>query len=129
MNSVALYKKKLKKHLPCKNVVKKRLLENFQTSLDEFLEDHPSPTAEELNAAFGPPEEMAKILSAEISQEDVARYRKGRKIKRILSVVLAVVVTASVLYLAFWKQKPITYEEDTNIINDVTSPSAPTGGT
>ena len=127
MNSVSLYQKKLRKQLPCKNAVKKRLLENFQASLDEFLEDHPSPTIEELDTAFGPPEEMVKILSAEISQEDVARYRKGCKIKRILSVVLAVVVTASVLYLAFWKQKPITQTDDLEI-NDEISIDDTTGG-
>ena len=127
MNSVALYKKKLKKHLPCKNVVKKRLLENFQTSLDEFLEDHPSPTIEELDTAFGPPEEMVKILSAEISQEDADSYRKSCTVKRVLSAICAGIFLLFVLYVFFWKSKPITYEEVTTIIGEVTTPETTFG--
>lgn len=129
MNSVALYQKKLKKQLPCNNAVKKRLLENFQTSLDEFLEDHPSPTVDELNTAFGPPEEIAKILSKEISPEEADSYHKSCTIKKVLSAISAGILLLFMLYVFFWKSKPITYKTETNIISEITSPSEPTGGT
>lgn len=113
MNScVEQYKKMLMKHLPCGRTARKRLVCRFDGILASFLEDNFSPSADELNSAFGTPEEMAQILMAEVSSQEQAQYRKELLVKRILIGILLTAFLVLTTYIYFYKEKPITITEE-----------------
>lgn len=101
------YIKALKKELRCTGSTKKRLLQQFHSSLSAYLEEHPSPTGTDLQDAFGPPNEMAGVLMEHVSEEDRRKYHHSQTIKRIFAVILVVLFFAYVTFVLFWKQKPI----------------------
>lgn len=107
VHEVALYQKALKKALRCTRSCKKQLVQQFQTTLDDFLDEHPAPSTEELVAAFGPPDEMANVLVERISKEDRRNYLRSQHRKRIFAAVLAILFAVYVTYVLFWKQRPI----------------------
>lgn len=98
MNKSAVqYRKRLAKNLQCSGRTRKDLLDSFDRSLENYLQEHPESTAQALQAAFGPPSEMAWVLMEGINDEEIARFRLQQIIKQIaaglfmaLLVVLAV---------------------------------------
>lgn len=119
---VALYQKQLRKKLKCGSQVKEQMMGRFQLSVDTFLEENSSPTMEELHQAFGPPNEMAAILSEQISIEESRRYRRNEIIKKIMAIVLAALAMLFALYCFFWKNKPLTFDDDISVVDDVSVP-------
>ena len=116
--SVAQYRRALKSMLPCQGPVRRRLMDEFGGMLDSFLEDNPSPTPDELRAAFGSPEEMARHLSANISAAESLQYSRGVVAKKVLAIVLVVLLALATVYVFILKQKPI-YVVDELIPTDV----------
>ena len=112
-NSVTRYEKELKKKLPCRRSEQNKLLSRFHVMLGSFLEENPAPTAQELRAAFGPPEAMAAVLSDGISPEEKTRYQNGTKLRRVIAGVLAALLLLATIYVFFIKQRPlISVDED-----------------
>lgn len=101
------YEKALKKQLRCTGVTKKRLLLQFRSSLSAYLEDHPSPTGTDLRDAFGPPEDMSKVLMESVSNEEVSHFESQRRWKCIAAIALAAVLLVLIVYTFSWMQKPI----------------------
>lgn len=104
---VMRYEQALKKQIRCTGVTKKRLLLQFRSSLSTYLEDHPSPTRTNLHEAFGPPEDMSKVLMESVSSEEVAYFESQRKWKCIAAIALAAVLLVLTVYAFSWMQKPI----------------------
>ena len=119
MNHNAMrYKSKLKRRLQCNRATKAKLLDEFSHSLDGFLEENPDATFADLSNAFGPPEEMARILMAEISEEETRKYRLHVRFKRILAGFCAAAVLIFTFYVFFWKEKPINAIYSGEVIED-----------
>lgn len=116
------YEKALKKQLRCTGSTKKRLLLQFRSSLAAYLEEHPFPTASDLRDAFGPPEDMAKVLMENISEAEVKTYRKRALILKIIAVVLLAMILIQVVYSAFFKDYTIVTDDSIIIEPAVTSP-------
>lgn len=121
MHNAARYQSALKKALRCTGSCKKQLVQQFQTTLDDFLDEHPSPSTEELVAAFGPPDEMANVLMERVSKEDRQKYLRIQNRKRILVAILAVLFIAYVTYALFWKQRPIISKTEIIIDTAITT--------
>lgn len=111
-NCVARYENALKKRLTCKGSIKKELIDKFRKSLADYLEDCPTPEMADLCNAFGPPEEMAKVLMEEVSAEEVARHRRWKTCLRVAVGLLTASLLLFAIYVFFCKQKPITYYEE-----------------
>lgn len=110
--SIAKYKKTLKKHLRCTGDVKKRLLAKFDDALRLYLEENPSPDELALQSAFGMPEDMAKILMAEVTPLEAIDYRKSRIALKIIAGIMLTVFLVLTIYIYFIKQSEIiVYEE------------------
>ena len=62
------YKKALKRALPYGRVLRKRLMESFRFSLMTFMEEESDPDMRSLYTAFGPPSEMAKLLTSSLTE-------------------------------------------------------------
>lgn len=106
-HEAALYEKALRKQLHCTGNTKKHLLQRFHSALTTYLEDHPSPTASDLQTAFGPPEDMAKVLMESVCNAEIVRFDQLRKWKRIATITLAALLLVLMVYIFFWKEKPV----------------------
>lgn len=122
-DTVLQYERLLKKQLRCTTAVRKRLLEKFRGALLVFLEETPEPSLNQLREAFGPPQEMAQILMAEVSPEEMVEYRRNRRIRRIAAGVMAAAFLLFTMYVYFEKQKPITIIDEANDLGIVSTES------
>lgn len=61
-SDIQRYQKKLLASLPRRKDLRKELLYKFQISLKMLMEENDSPSYDDLLAAFGPPDEMARTL-------------------------------------------------------------------
>ena len=114
---VAKYQNELKKKLYCSVSARSKLLDRFNASLSVFLEDNPSPAFEDLVSAFGPPEEMAAVLMAEISETESVRYHKAVLFKRAIAGVLVAVFLIFTGYIYIKKEFAQITIEDTVVID------------
>lgn len=97
-NCISKYKKALKKNLRCTRNTQKQLLKKFEITWSTFLEDNPTPSMDDLCAAFGSPKEMASVLMDEVTPEETARYRRRMIfLWGILGCVLALVLVWGIL--------------------------------
>ena len=92
------YRKTLIKSLRCSPQTKKELLDSFDRSLEAYFEEYPEATAEELEAAFGPPGSMAWVLMEGISDEEIAKHQAQQLLKRIAAGLLVVLLLALAVY-------------------------------
>lgn len=86
------YRRKLRKLLSCGPGRKKELLSRFENSLSPFLEDCPAPGYEQLEAAFGPPEEMASVLMEAVSEREKRCIQLWKKVQKGLFILLLILV-------------------------------------
>jgi hypothetical protein len=101
------YQRQLKQHLSCGNRRRKELMEQFQETLDSFLEENPSPDFSALEEAFGSPEQMARELMETVPPHEVDQWKRRRNIRRGVAGVLACVFVAVLGYFAFLRAKPV----------------------
>lgn len=117
-NNAARYKSKLKRKLQCSRGTKAKLLEEFSHSMDGFLDENPDATYTDLSNAFGPPEEMAKILMDKVDEQEKRAYKLRQLLLRIAAAVLAVVLMLVTIDVFFIKQRPLEVINGTNVVND-----------
>ena len=98
------YKSKLRKKLLCMRKTRSKLLSEFDCMLNGFLDENPDASFNDLCNAFGPPEEMSRILMAEISGEETHKYRLQIRFKRLLAGFCAVAFLSFVLYVFIYKE-------------------------
>ena len=109
---ITQYKKALKKNLRCSGSVQERLMAKFDATLTAFLEDTPDPGKDEVYAAFGPPKEMAELLMTEVTPEEAALYRRRNTFLRATAGILAGVFLAGAIYIYFFKEQDVSYNND-----------------
>ena len=114
-NAAAQYRRALKKELRCSSSASKRLMGGFNRTLSAYLEEHPSPSADDLIAAFGPPEAMVEVLMAEVTAQEHAIYCKKTLARKILISIAAVILAIFTLYIWFFKNVGLT---STNELTD-----------
>lgn len=115
--SVKKYQNALKKKLYCSGSAKSKLLDQFISSVSAFTEDNPSPTFEELVSAFGPPEEMATVLMAEISEPEKLRYHRAVLLQSAIAGVLVAAFLAFTGYIYICKEYSNITIDDTVVID------------
>ena len=124
INCVARYKKELKKKLRCSRKDKKKLLGQFDVILNGFLEETAPLSREQLEDAFGPPENMAETLLTSVSVEDLVRYQKHHSVTRVLiKALVGIALAASIILTAklyLDGQTPVVVDEV--IVIDGTQP-------
>ena len=78
-------------------------LEKLKKQLDEclrgYLEEHPEPAKQELVAAFGPPEELARLLMNQFPEKERKRRRMVRKILLGVSAAVTVLILIFAVYV------------------------------
>jgi hypothetical protein len=111
------YKRQLKQHLSCGNRRRKELMEQFQETLDSFLEENPSPDFSALEEAFGSPEQMARELMETVPPHEVDQWKRVQKIKRIVAGALVCGLAVACIFVFFYKENNTVQVERTIIIH------------
>jgi len=117
-NNAKRYKSKLKRKLQCSRAKKVRLLDEFSHSVDGFLEENPNANFVDLSNAFGPPEEMAKVLMDKLDDREKRAYKIRRLGLHIVAGVLSILLLFTSVYVFFIKQRPLIRDADVNITDD-----------
>lgn len=110
------YERSVKKALHCGKAAKVRLLARFHGSLQTFLEENPFPDAQALHDAFGPPEEMAKLLMEDTTEAERAQYRRNKLFLRIGAVILITAILLFSIYVCFVKSNPVQHYDEFSVI-------------
>ncbi len=117
-HSAVRYKRKLKRKLQCSRGTKADLLADFTHSLDGFLDENPDATFADLGNAFGPPEEMAKTLMEQVSEQETHTYKRQQFLLHIVAIILAIVLLLITLDIFLIKQRPLEVVNGTNVVDD-----------
>lgn len=124
--AVRQYRRGLRKAMKCCRSHKKRFLEKFDKALEPFLEDSPEPTLQQLEAAFGPAETMARSFMEELTEQDRKRYAvRKRIVVCVATAVILAVVTLAAIHIA---TKPGTIYVYDSIIDEGTFPAGEFSG-
>lgn len=92
------YLKSVKRELVCPKSLRKRSLDQLKTSLDEFLEDHPTATEADIVEQFGSPADFANAFLASLDEGELKKQLK--KSKRIFLIVAITCVAIVLIWLA-----------------------------
>lgn len=91
----------------------------FDRMMHPYLEEHPTPTGQQLTAAFGTPEELAHSLLEEVTPEERRRHARLRLACWIAAALLALALLGFGIYSLCVKEYNYTvterctiYEED-----------------
>lgn len=110
--AIERYKRRLKRCLHCGSITKRRLMDRFEGMLNVYLSDSGWPASwpgkQDLENAFGTPEQMARILMDEIPHNVIAKYRRKKRILRVIGAVIVAALLAQVVYLSFFKEFTLT---------------------
>lgn len=122
MNKVAeRYLRAVRKALHCPGRQGKRLLRQLSEDIEEYCEEHPDATEEELCRRFGTPEDVAAAFVEDLGGSIAVNVQRRRN--RIVTAVIVVlvlvagVVTARQIWIqqlfldSYWVES-ITYETD-----------------
>lgn len=83
--------------------LRERLMDEAKRLVDQFLEENPEATYEDLLTAFGTPEEFAEEMLSTLPTEEVeGAWRKEHFWRRAALVLTALVLAGSALFF-FWR--------------------------
>lgn len=122
MNKVAAhYLRAVRKALHCPGRQGKRLLHQLGEDIDEYCEEHPDATEEELCRRFGTPEDVAADFVEDLGGSIAVNIQRRRN-RIVTAVIVALVLVAGAvavrqiwiqqLFLDFRWVESITYEAD-----------------
>lgn len=120
VNAAVQYRRALEKKLRCGREIKKRLLDGFDQTLAVYLEERGEPTKDDLTAAFGPPEEMADTLMEGVTEQEKEQYHKTTLCLRIITSVLLALFIAFTVWLYFFKEVGLTYNDGADVTDRAT---------
>ena len=90
--NIKSYLKGIKKELPCSSNTKSAFISIFKKRIDEYLEDNPTATFEDIQNEFGTPESVANAFDPN-EYSDALKSRK----KKVLILVIALVALVAAL--------------------------------
>jgi hypothetical protein len=116
-----LYIQAVKKQLPIPNGMSKKLLDELGGSVDEYVQDNPNATMDELAARFGDPETIAdEYISALDKDRLKAEIKKSRLIKRAIitiAIVLIIAILTTFTVKIIQSESNVPRYRDVNIID------------
>ena len=104
------YLKSVKRELVCPKSLRKRSLDQLKTSLDEFLENHPTATEVDIVEQFGSPADFANAFLASL---DEGELKKQLKKSRRVWVIVVTTCALALLLLVLMFGKIIEYNKET----------------
>ena len=109
------YRKQVRKALLCGRKEKKQLTAALDRNLARFREETPEPTAEELSAAFGTPEDMAASLMAQLPEGTQKKFQKCKRVWKWIVSAVIIFLIAFFAFVAYTKEIPVYEVEDLDV--------------
>lgn len=104
MNKVAeRYLRAVRKALHCPGRQGKQLLRQLSEDIEEYCEEHPDATEEELCRRFGTPEDVAADFVEDLGGSIAVNIQRRRN--RIVTAVIVVLVAGAVTVRQIWIQQ------------------------
>ena len=99
-NAAKEYCKQISKCLSYSSKLKKKLLPDIELSIEQFIEDNPSVSYEDIVEEFGTPQDMVKaFLETEESSELQQSLSIKRRIICIVAISVAIIAVIIGIYL------------------------------
>ena len=90
------YFREIRLLIPVSSKGVKKFLQDFRSSVEEYAENHPECSAEEIIERFGSPEDVAyEYVSSVDAKEICRRITMSRYIKRVVGVIVIASVIVS----------------------------------
>ena len=109
------YRKQVRKALLCGRKEKKQLTAALDRNLARFREETPEPTAEELSAAFGTPEDVAASLMAQLPEGTQKKFQKCKRVWKWIVSAVIIFLIAFFAFVAYTKEIPVYEVEDLDV--------------
>ena len=109
------YRKQVRKALLCGRKEKQQLTAALDRDLARFREETPEPTAEELSAAFGTPEDMAASLMAQLPEGTQKKFQKCKRVWKWIVSAVIIFLIAFFAFVAYTKEIPVKAVDDVDI--------------
>ena len=101
--AIEQYKRSLKRHLHCDSTTKQQLMDRFEGMLNVYLGDSGWPASwpgkQDLENAFGTPEQMAEVLMDGIPADKLAKHRRNRQVLYVIAAIAVAGFLALSVYL------------------------------
>lgn len=89
------YLKNINDLLICSSKKRKQFLHDFNSNIDDFLQNNPDASLDDLKNAMGTPQEIADGFMENISSKDI---KKRLSIKKLLLIAVIFIVSAIVVF-------------------------------
>ena len=109
------YRKQVRKALLCGRKEKQQLTAALDRDLARFREETPEPTAEELSAAFGTPEDVAASLMAQLPEGTQKKFQKCKLVWKWIVSAVIIFLIAFFAFVAYTKEIPVYEVEDLDV--------------
>lgn len=108
---LASYYRELERQLQCPRAKRKEFLQETQRMTADFIESSPHAEFSDVVSFVGSPEELAQTYHETLGQEVTEKFRRARRLKRILllGVVVAGLITA-ILYNVYLQNRQYDVE-------------------
>ena len=108
MNKVSnAYIRAVKKHLTCSAKTRRKLINQLNKTMSDFLEENPDATLEMLYSGFGTPSQMVAMMIQDLPSSEILVHQNQRRIVRVLTALILALVFTFSIYVFFWKEVPI----------------------
>ena len=106
------YRRQIKKSITVSSKEKDEMLRGLQTGIEEYLEQNPDATMEDVRAHFGEPCEIAAEFLPDVTPKDRKRFVRRKKVILGLSLGLVVIVILfiAVYFSLVWKTPGVIKE-------------------
>lgn len=101
------YLHELRSHLRCSRKTKNRLLEQFTAYQRNTIDG--TPDYDQIVNMFGPPEEMARTLMEEVTQDERLAYRRSKLRMAAAGIATCVLWVMFTAYIYWMKTIPIEH--------------------
>lgn len=115
------YYKRVEKALPVSAKDKKKIMVGLQNGIEEYLEDHPEATLEDVQNHFGEPDSIAAEYLPELKPEELKHFARRKKVIIGLSLgIFALIIVFALIYAQIIQEEPGVIKE-TSSIEETTS--------
>lgn len=87
------YLKDIKRNMICSNSIKKLFIKDFKNRIDEYLDENPNTSIDDIINNFGNPEDIVRSFNDELE------YYKNKSRKRLIIVIVISVVSLVIIGL------------------------------
>lgn len=111
------YYKKVWRALNCSSCTKKKILNNLKSDIEEYLEDYPNITEQEIIEKFGEPEKYAEAYISSMNNIELKKcFSINKFVKKFgiiigLLVVLILIITVVIIISQNTKESTQYYSE------------------